>query len=137
MNKSTQRDVIYEVLKNTTSHPTADWVYDMAKEQIPNISKGTVYRNLNQLVENGMAIKVPGIFESDRFDANTDRHYHLICVKCGAVVDFDDNKSKIRVKLGENNGSFVQNYSLVYYGLCPKCNNKRSKTKKTINTKTK
>lgn len=129
MNKSAQRDVIYEVLKSTVSHPTADWVYDMAKEQIPNISKGTVYRNLNQLVENGMAIKVPGIFESDRFDANTERHCHLICVKCGDVIDFEGKKSKVNVKLGEINGAFVQNYSLTYYGLCPKCNNKDNKNK--------
>lgn len=130
MNKSNQRDVIYEVLKSTYSHPTADWVYEKAREQIPNISKGTVYRNLNQLVENEMAIKVPGIFEKDRFDANIERHSHLICVKCGAVIDFNDARSKVNVKLGENRGVFVQDYSLVYYGLCPLCNNKANKNKK-------
>ena len=99
MNKSVQRDIVYDVLKSTKEHPTADTVYEMARVCAPNISKGTVYRNLNQLVDNGMAIKVPGIFEKDRFDADTSRHSHLICEKCGAVIDFDDSKSKINIKL--------------------------------------
>ena len=127
MNKSVQRDIVYEVLKSTKEHPTADTVYEMAREIAPNISKGTVYRNLNQLVDNGMAIKVPGIFEKDRFDADISRHSHLICEKCGAVIDFDDSKYKINIKLNESNGAVPKSYSLVYYGLCPKCSGKIDK----------
>ena len=105
MNKSVQRDIVYEVLKSTKEHPTADTVYEMARELAPNISKGTVYRNLNQLVDNGMAIKVPAVLEKDRFDADISRHSHLICEKCGAVIDFDDSKYKINIKLNESNGA--------------------------------
>lgn len=127
MNKSVQRDIVLDVLKSTKEHPTADTVYEMARNISPNISKGTVYRNLNQLVDNGMAIKVPAIFEKDRFDADTSRHSHLICEKCGAVIDFDDTKYKINIKLAEINGALPKDFSLVYYGLCPKCNDKNKK----------
>lgn len=121
MNRSVQRDIILDVLKSTKEHPTADTVYQMAREILPNISMGTVYRNLNQLVDSGMAIKVPGVFEKDRFDADTSRHSHLICEQCGAVIDFDDSNYKINIKLNERNGAVPKSFSLVYYGLCPKC----------------
>lgn len=122
MNKSFQREVVYDVLKSTKTHPTAEWVYEHARERIPNISMGTVYRNLNQLVENGYAIKIQGVFEKDRFDADTSNHSHLVCQNCGAVIDFDDTKNKKAIKLYEIDGAIPKSYSLVYYGLCPKCN---------------
>ena len=123
MNKSTRRDAVLSVLQSTVSHPTAEWIYEKTKEIIPNISLGTVYRNLNDLIEAGLAIKVQGVFDKDRFDANYTNHSHLVCENCGSVIDYEPTKS-LHIKLGNDKGCLIKNYSLVYYGLCPECNKK-------------
>jgi Fur family transcriptional regulator, peroxide stress response regulator len=87
--KSIHRETILRVVRNTTSHPGADWVYDQVKKEIPNISLGTVYHNLNFLAESGQIreIAIPGSF--GRFDGNTCNHYHFRCEKCGLLFDLD------------------------------------------------
>lgn len=122
MNRSKQREVVYDVLKGTVSHPTAYWVYEQAKEILPNISQGTVYRNLKELVSNGMVIKVQGVFDCDRFDACTVPHSHLVCRKCGAVIDFSPQSNSFDMSIGEIDGAKVESYSLIYHGICPICN---------------
>ena len=121
MNKSVQRDVVYQVLKGTVSHPSADWVYERAREIIPDISRGTVYRNLNDLVKCGKAIKVQGVFEKDRFDADTSPHTHLVCSECGSVIDFTPIANNLDITLGVVDGAYLSDYSLIYRGICPQC----------------
>lgn len=123
-NKSKQRDCIIRVLKNTKSHPTAEWVYAKVREEIPNISLGTVYRNLGQLVDKGEIIKIQGVFEKDRYDGNNNRHSHLICNQCGSVVDFDIPCQLDKQILDISQGD-AHDYSLTYYGLCPDCKIKK------------
>ena len=89
MNFSRQREIIYEQVRNFPVHPTAEEVYRALKNDNPNLSLGTVYRNLNQLSEAGMLLKIPIADGSDRFDGRTDRHYHMICEKCGRVFDVE------------------------------------------------
>ena len=124
MNKSKQRDVVYDVLCGTVSHPTADWIYDEARQVLPEISRGTVYRNLKELQGAGKLIKVEGIFEKDRYDADTSLHAHLVCRECGSVVDFTPIDMENVFQIGQLDGACVENYSLVYHGLCFDCNNK-------------
>lgn len=123
INKSTRRDAVLTVLKSTVSHPTAEWIYERTKEIIPNISLGTVYRNLNDLIKAGLAIKVQGVFDKDRYDANCSIHSHLICDDCGSVIDFE-HPDPMGMRIGILNGCIVNKYSLIYYGVCPECRKK-------------
>ena len=122
MNKSKQRDVVYSVLNSTFCHPTAEWVYDKAKEILPDISKGTVYRNLKELTDTGKIIQVQGVFQKDRYDADITPHAHLVCRECGEVVDFTPKDILSLIKLGQVDGACLEEYSLIYHGLCAVCN---------------
>lgn len=75
---SRQRESIKEYLSSTYEHPTADTVYLNVKQEFPNISLGTVYRNLNLLAEIGEAIKISTPNGGDRFDGRTIPHYHFV-----------------------------------------------------------
>lgn len=85
---SRQRDIIFNILKSSTSHPTAEEIYILAKEQEPNISRGTVYRNLAFLLEKGMIIKISMENSPERYDYICKEHSHIICTNCGQVRDF-------------------------------------------------
>ncbi|MFR5732276.1 MAG: transcriptional repressor [Clostridium sp.] len=82
---SRQRESIKASLMSRKDHPTADAVYASIREEFPNISLGTVYRNLNLLVELGEAQKLAFGDGKDHFDADTSLHYHFVCRSCGAV----------------------------------------------------
>src|SRR4030067_429812 len=85
-----QRGAILRVLRNTRSHPTADQIYDEVRKDIPNISKGTVYRNLQVLEEDG-GIPVLNINGTQsRYEVKRESHYHFRCEKCGRVIDLDE-----------------------------------------------
>ena len=93
MRYSQQREAIRDIVCGTRLHPTADWVYNKAKKIIPNISLGTVYRNLKRLEEEG---EINTIYDENivRYDWNKDPHDHLKCKVCGDLIDvqlFDDN----------------------------------------------
>ena len=87
--RSQQRERMLEIIAETDSHPTADWAYHRLKKEIPDLSLGTVYRNMKVLVDQGHVQKRPFGSTSDRYEARTKQHYHLVCEKCGIVKDFD------------------------------------------------
>lgn len=91
---SKQRDAIRNFLISRKDHPTAEVVYANVSKEFPNISLGTVYRNLSFLVDNGQAVKVPCDDGSVHFDGNVMPHYHFQCTECGAIIDLDFNDSK-------------------------------------------
>lgn len=80
MNYSKQRELALKVLQKNMCHPTADFVYEQMRKDLPNISLATVYRNLNQLAEAGLIRKVEGLDGSVHFDHNTHNHYHLFAL---------------------------------------------------------
>ena len=82
MNYSKQREALLRVLRSTRSHPTAYWVYEELRKEIPNISLGTVYRNLAKLAQNGDILKLDIISDKERFDGFTARHAHFVCNEC-------------------------------------------------------
>lgn len=122
-----QRNKVLEVLKSTTSHPTASWVYDRVRNEIPNVSLGTVYRNLNVLVMQGDAQKISCGEAEDRYDANTQPHIHYYCTNCGCVSDINDMRAFEQLSaLVSDIDADVNTYSLICYGKCKHCeeNNK-------------
>ena len=90
---SKQRASIKDYLMHTTSHPTDDTVYLHIKEEFPNISLGTVYRNLNLLADIGEALRIPTPDGGDRFDGRCEPHYHVVCTNCGNVFDLEMDDS--------------------------------------------
>lgn len=124
---SRQRVSIKEYLENTSSHPTADTVYMHVKQTYPNISLGTVYRNLNLLAEMGEVLKIPIPDGSDRFDGRIDRHYHVMCNKCGCVTDLELSKEHINEinSLADHHfAGEILSHETLFYGLCPECSKK-------------
>ncbi len=120
MRYSRQREAIIKLLSSTTSHPDAEWLYLKLREEYPNISLGTVYRNLRQLSEGGEILEIhsKGI---SHFDATTDEHYHMYCNKCGGIFDIDKEQVKLIVK--ESDEYTIEDFSLLLKGICGKCRN--------------
>ena len=122
---SKQREIIFEYLKNTTAHPTAETVYNDLKVESPHLSLATVYRNLNLLVEIGKAVKLDTGENVDRFDANTDNHYHFVCTYCHKVSDvFDGVLPDKTIENIVSDGFLVEGHKLFIYGKCASCNKK-------------
>jgi len=131
--KSQQRERILEILKETKSHPTADWIYMRLKEEIPELSLGTVYRNLKVLMEQGLIQKLPFGSTFDRFEAKIAPHYHLVCEKCGLVEDFEMPQYSAINSQAEKMSAFkISRHRIDFFGLCGKClkENKQSTQRK-------
>ena len=119
---SRQREAIKEYLASTTSHPTADTVYMHVKTEFPNISLGTVYRNLNLLADLGEAVKITTPDGGDRFDAQTIPHYHFYCKDCGSVIDMDfNNIEEINELASQNFDGRIESHTILFYGTCGEC----------------
>ena len=117
---SRQRELIYEALRQTEQHPTAEMIYQWLKPANPSLSLGTVYRNLNLLADEGairrMAIPV------ERYDAKTMPHPHFCCDQCGAVYDLHlpyDAELDRQALLAS--GHDVTGHEVVFHGICTKC----------------
>ncbi len=129
---SYQRNRILQILKETNSHPTADWVYSKLKAEIPELSIGTVYRNLKVLMEQGHIQKLPFGSTFDRFEAKIGPHYHLVCDKCGLVKDFEmPQYSTINSKAEQISTFKISRHRIDFFGLCENCqNNIKKQTKR-------
>ena len=119
---SRQREAIKDFLLSRTDHPTADVVYENVRKEFPNISLGTVYRNLNLLVELHQAIKITTKDGSDRFDARTSTHYHFSCTKCGSVEDLPMAPfMEIEKEAAKHSNALIQNHEICFFGVCHNC----------------
>lgn len=122
---SRQREAIKNYLEGRKDHPTADMVYTAIREVYPNISLGTVYRNLTLLAKQGEISKISCGETSDRFDIRTDPHYHFICEKCGRVEDLPDmDMQAVNAWAGENYDGDIFGHQLYFYGRCRECKEK-------------
>ena len=120
--RSKQRERILEILKNTTIHPTAGWIYNKLSQEFAGLSMGTVYRNLNILIEQGLVVKIDFGSTFDRFEANTTPHYHFICEKCGSIRDIDMPVDTSHNEKAEKLTPFkITQHRIKFYGLCNKC----------------
>lgn len=119
---SRQRESIKEYLNSSCEHPTADMVYMSVRQEFPNISLGTVYRNLNLLADLGEAIKITTPNGGDRFDGRTAPHYHFCCTKCGNVIDLDLKElTHVNEAANENFDGIIESHSMMFYGTCSDC----------------
>lgn len=121
-----QRRVILEALAGRDDHPTADQVYAQVRGRLPNVSRTTVYRVLETLVALGVARKTASPGAAARFDPRTHRHHHLVCSACEAIVDVHDPAlDGLRLGSARRAGFDVEDYSVHFRGLCPKCRRQR------------
>ncbi|MCF7927518.1 MAG: transcriptional repressor [Spirochaetales bacterium] len=112
-----------EVVKNSTNHPGVDEIYLRTREKMPHVSLGTVYRNLEQLSEQGYVQKLEIGNEPKRFDPNPAPHNHFKCSSCGAVEDLPFVSIKrLQSEFSESlRGHRIEGYQLTIYGLCSRC----------------
>ncbi|MBE7083200.1 MAG: transcriptional repressor [Clostridiales bacterium] len=121
MRYSRQRELITEIIKGRSDHPTADMIYSSAREFEPNISLGTVYRNLKLLTDEREIITLETEDKRLHYDGDTSRHSHFICSKCGKIIDlFKPTKTPDEI---EELGLKVIGEKCVYYGQCMDCCN--------------
>jgi len=119
MRNSLQRDSIKNVVCSTKCHPTADWVYKEVRKLIPNISLGTVYRNLSQLSDNGL-IKTIQDGSVTRYDGNVTAHHHLKCYRCEDMKDININDLELK-KIIRSKFDFVpSDIEITVIGTCKK-----------------
>ncbi len=119
---SKQRDLIKEFLMTRYDHPTADTVYMNVRKQNPNISLGTVYRNLTLLSDIGEINRLRLGDGVDRFDADTSPHYHFVCTDCGSVTDLHvDNLGEIVSLAGTGFDGEIAGHVTYFYGTCGHC----------------
>lgn len=124
-----QRRIILEELGANRTHPTASEVYELVRRRLPRISLGTVYRNLELLSEQGLVRKLELGNSQRRFDAVTENHYHVRCVKCGRIEDAPIEP----VMTLENAVRGATDYEIIghrleFMGLCPACRGNQKKT---------
>lgn len=123
--KTIQSTIVYETVNKLKNHATADEIYMEIHKEHPSISKGTVYRNLQRLCEEGKIRKrqLPG--EADRFDHIHTDHYHGKCIKCGKVIDIDMDYIYDLAKHMKKAEEFeVLGHDIVFSGICSNCEGK-------------
>jgi Fur family transcriptional regulator, ferric uptake regulator len=121
---TSQRRIIMEELMKLKSHPTANDLYEIVRRRMPNISLGTVYRNLEFLADLGMVLKLEIAGTQKRFDGNTQNHYHVRCIKCGRVDDVDfDPMSEMNEAVAGISEYEILWHRLEFIGTCPTCRN--------------
>ena len=118
-----KRDAILSYLRSTTTHPSAEMVFTQLKPEIPDLSIGTVYRNLNLFKQQGLAVSVATVKGVERFDGNTAPHVHFICSECDAVIDLMDMQvpKSLQTVAETCCGGQVEGCQLSFTGLCKTC----------------
>ncbi len=122
MRFSKQRDLILNIVQGTRSHPTADWVYGEVRKEFPNVSLGTVYRNLGQLVDNKslLAINIDGTIH---YDAFLDDHQHFQCKTCNNIYDIDISIKDFVSQIESKTNHKIDGCQIHLVGICKDCQN--------------
>lgn len=116
-----QRQAILEFLLSTNTHPTAEEIYKQVRVKFPAVSLGTVYNTLNMLKEHNYLMELSCGDISARFDGNADNHYHIMCDKCGKVVDYFTDLLDIEEMAAADTGFTINTHRLILYGVCADC----------------
>lgn len=117
-----QRTLVLDAVNQLKCHATADEIYQLIRKDHPSVGRGTVYRNLNQLAENGeiRKLEVPG--GADRFDHLCHDHYHVRCAKCGRIFDVEMEYMKdLENKITDTHGFEFSGHDIMFKGICPDC----------------
>ena len=118
-----KRDAILNCVRCTTTHPSAEWVYENVRTQIPDISLATVYRNLSLFKEQGLIRSLGTVNGVERFDGNTEPHVHFICTQCSGVQDLPEISvpEELNSAVARSSGGRVENCQLSFTGICGEC----------------
>lgn len=126
MKFSKQRELILNYILNSHEHLTADTIYADLKKDNPELSLGTVYRNLTKLTEIGAIKKVSLPNQVDKFDKNLEPHAHFICDECGSITDISiPGMDEFLDKVSDEDGISIRKYDLTLNGICKKCKDKK------------
>ena len=120
---SKKRQAIYDLLCEDREHPTAEMLYTRLKRDYPELSLGTVYRNLSVLEEEGLVVRVGKVEGQERYDARLDPHIHFVCTRCHRVTDMELNEYTEKL-VGDMVRSFdckAQSFVLTVKGVCGNC----------------
>lgn len=122
-----KRNAIYDCLCQSKAHPSAETIYTQLKADIPDLSLGTVYRNLNFFKQQGLAISVATVHGVERFDGNVEPHVHFICTDCSAVIDLEDMTvpQSLTSAAERSSGGQIAECQLSFTGRCRNCINKK------------
>lgn len=119
-----RREILRAVLERD-DHPTADTVYESAKDRIPGLSRTTVYRVLETLVSLGVVRRLHHPGPNARFDAKTSRHHHLVCRVCHRVIDLEsEDLDNLKLPSVSHHGFRIEDYSVHVVGVCGECGSK-------------
>ena len=129
--QSKKRDAMLALLRRTDCHPPADWVYHQLRAEYPDLSLGTVYRNLAFFQECGRIKSIGVVQGQERFDAIVTPHSHFVCNCCGTVMDLPEIKTGLDLDraVSRQYGLAVQRHELTFYGLCSSCTNQQHNNK--------
>ena len=118
-----KRDAILSCLRQTTEHPSADWVYAKLKPEIPDLALGTVYRNLALFKDQGLITSLGTVGGVERFDGNTAPHVHFICGACHRVMDLSQLQvpEELNASAARAAGGRVDSCQLTFRGICGNC----------------
>lgn len=121
---SKKREALLQVIQSTDNHPSAEWLYQTLKPQHPDLSLGTVYRNLLFFQEQGIIKSVGVVNGQERFDGRIEPHAHFICSKCGCVSDLHGLKlaEDLEDTVCQQYHFAVERHELAFYGKCQTCN---------------
>ncbi len=123
-----KRNAILSCLRSTDVHPSADWVYAQVKPEYPDISLGTVYRNLALFKQQGLIASLGTVNGVERFDGNTDPHVHFICTHCDSVTDLPQMAvpQSLCSQAAAQTGGLVEVCHLAFTGVCNRCCSSRN-----------
>lgn len=120
---SKKREALLLAIKNTRDHPSAEMLYSRLKPQYPDLSLGTVYRNLALFVQSGDIISVGSVAGQERYDVTTAPHAHFVCEGCGRVLDVEAPglTEDLYHRVERTTGGLVRSHALTFTGLCREC----------------
>lgn len=122
LRRTPQREIVLEIIRSCSAHPTAEWIHQQCRRRIPDISLATVYRTLRVLKERGLVHEFSAGSSPSRFDGMPQDHEHVRCVRCGTVTDIDLPEVRdLRERVAERTGFVVGSYPLLFHGMCSAC----------------
>jgi Fur family peroxide stress response transcriptional regulator len=117
-----QRRAVLEAIAGRTDHPSAERIYEEVRQRLPNVSRMTVYRVLDLLIELGIITKVGHPGSAARFEPNTGRHHHLACLRCSKLLDLHDpDLDNLELPDTRTLGFRIADYSIQFTGICSEC----------------
>ena len=119
--KTRQRQIVLDVVKGRCDHPTAEQIFQEVALKDPKISRGTVYRNLAVLVSNGDVLQIEAP-NANHYDLRCDPHHHLMCTRCGKVIDVDiEYQTALDKRVARATGYAIEGHQTLLQGICPSC----------------